>query len=403
MSALAPSVGMFHRLLDKPPLWRNKEVLRPTFVPDTLPARSAQMDRLGTLLLPTLRGQKAGNIFITGPSGSGKTAAVRLIGNELTKEAKERELPVEFLYVDCAVVDTPYRVLTRVANHFISNWHDHLPSTGWLTDDVIANLTSTLNKRGGTVVLVLDNLDHLINKAGDTILSKLLRIEDDFKNGALNIIGIARNAKCLDYVDPRLKTDFFTDSVDFPGFTQDEILGILQDRVALAFQLGMVDEGSLVAGARVAAEGLGGARKALDTLLVAGELSERDGHRITSLHMQQAAMRMAGDRARMVIRGFDVQTKLVLLSAVKAARNTMNVVTGVVYDEYRHVSIKAATPTLTCRRVTDLLTNLDVAGILTCKVVSKGRGGRTKTVHLLTDADVITSVLMEDPLLAGAL
>jgi cell division control protein 6 len=51
---------------------------------------------------------------------------------------------------------------------------------------------------------------------------------------------------------------------------------------------------------------------------------------------------------------------------------------------------------LTQRRVTDLISELDMMGILNATVVSKGRYGRTKEISLSVPSDSTKKVLFED-------
>jgi cell division control protein 6 len=51
---------------------------------------------------------------------------------------------------------------------------------------------------------------------------------------------------------------------------------------------------------------------------------------------------------------------------------------------------------LTQRRVTDLISELDMMGILNATVVSKGRYGRTKEISLSVPSESTKRVLFED-------
>ena len=58
-----------------------------------------------------------------------------------------------------------------------------------------------------------------------------------------------------------------------------------------------------------------------------------------------------------------------------------NIATGEVYEMYKQACIYAKTTRLTQRRVTDLISNLDMLGLITAKTVSKGRYGRSKEIN----------------------
>src|SRR5947209_14631527 len=53
-----------------------------------------------------LRGERPSNILIFGKTGTGKTAVVKYIENEFRKADGARM--VQYLYLNCEIVDTPY-------------------------------------------------------------------------------------------------------------------------------------------------------------------------------------------------------------------------------------------------------------------------------------------------------
>ena len=60
--------------------------------------------------------------------------------------------------------------------------------------------------------------------------------------------------------------------------------------------------------------------------------------------------------------------------------------TGEAYDTYRDFCAKAGLRPLSARAFTDLLTELDMYSLLRCRVISRGRRGRTTEItHDLPD------------------
>jgi cell division control protein 6 len=70
--------------------------------------------------------------------------------------------------------------------------------------------------------------------------------------------------------------------------------------------------------------------------------------------------------------------------------------TGDVYEKYKDLSRIVGLSVLTQRRITDLLSELDMMGIIHAKVRSFGRGGRTKEIDLSVPPHEIKKVLEED-------
>ena len=72
------------------------------------------------------------------------------------------------------------------------------------------------------------------------------------------------------------------------------------------------------------------------------------------------------------------------------------ITTGEVYEVYKELCKKTRMDPLTQRRVADLISELDMLGIITARVISKGRHGRTREIKLSTSSDEIMDILKED-------
>ncbi|MFW5965388.1 MAG: cell division control protein Cdc6, partial [Halodesulfurarchaeum sp.] len=73
-----------------------------------------------------------------------------------------------------------------------------------------------------------------------------------------------------------------------------------------------------------------------------------------------------------------------------------NVNTGEVYNIYKRLCREIDADVLTQRRVTDLISELDMLGIVNAVVVSKGRYGRTKEISLSVPVEETETVLQAD-------
>ncbi|KAA0005888.1 MAG: cell division control protein Cdc6, partial [Thermoplasmata archaeon] len=123
--------------------------MRPTFMPEILPHREKEINNLASVLVPALRDETPSNVFIYGKTGTGKTAVTKFVGKELLKKGRETGKKVNFIYINCEVVDTQYRLLQNITNHLIDDWSERIPFTGWPTDEVYAKLKQMIEKEGG--------------------------------------------------------------------------------------------------------------------------------------------------------------------------------------------------------------------------------------------------------------
>jgi len=73
--------------------------------------------------------------------------------------------------------------------------------------------------------------------------------------------------------------------------------------------------------------------------------------------------------------------------------------TGDLYGTYKELCQCTTTSILTQRRVTDLVSELDMLGLVHARVKSFGRGGRTKEIELSVPGHEAKKVLEEDEIL----
>jgi cell division control protein 6 len=135
---------------------------------------------------------------------------------------------------------------------------------------------------------------------------------------------------------------------------------------------------------------------------VAGELAEREGSKyVTENHVRLAQQKIEHDRVSEVLRSLPAHAKLVLLGVyLLATRLHEGAITGDVYDVYHELCVSSGVEPLTQRRVSGLINELDVMGILNARVVSFGRYGRTKKIRLGVSPRVIAETYSEDTLVS---
>ncbi len=417
---------LFGQLLEAEPLFVNKEVLRASYTPEELPHRSTEIRSLGSILVPALRGETPSNVFIYGKTGTGKTASVKYVGGELVKKGKDPNIGkrVNMIYINCEVVDTQYRVLQNIANWFIAaeNWHQRIPFTGWPTDEVydalrryVDGFMKDTNDRwvadptrqpGEMTIIVLDEVDKL---KGDEVLYTLTRINSDLGNNKVSVIGISNDLKFTEFLDPRVKSSLGEESMIFPPYDAQQLQDILAQRASIAFKNDILDEAVIPLCAALAAREHGDARRALDLLRVAAELAERERERtVQEKHVRLAQNKIEVDRISEVVRTLPTQSKLVLLATMLGEETNRDhgihsLTTGEVFDIYKELCKQTGCDVLTQRRITDLISELDMLGIFTARVISKGRYGRTREIQMSAPIDSTRKVLDEDELLRDVL
>ena len=117
----------------------------------------------------------------------------------------------------------------------------------------------------------------------------LTRLNAELSRAQISIVGISNNLTFLDELDPRVRSSLSEEEIVFPPYNALQLQDILSRRAKNTFKQGVVEEGVVAKCAAYAAREHGDARRALDLLRVAGELSEREGTKQIRLkHIDEA-------------------------------------------------------------------------------------------------------------------
>ncbi|WP_254521806.1 Cdc6/Cdc18 family protein [Natrinema caseinilyticum] len=275
---------------------------------------------------------------------------------------------------------------------------EEVPMTGWPTDRVYSVFFDAVDYDERVVVIMLDEIDKLVEKSGDDTLYNLSRMNSELENSRVSIIGISNDLKFTDFLDPRVKSSLGEEEIVFPPYDANQLRDILEHRSEVAFKDGALSEDVIPLCAAFAAQEHGDARRALDLLRTAGELAERSqAETIVEEHVRQAQDKIELDRVVEVVRTLPTQSKLVLFAIILLEKNGVHSInTGEVFNIYKRLCEEIDADVLTQRRVTDLISELDMLGIVNAIVVSKGRYGRTKEISLSVPLEETEAVLLSD-------
>jgi len=376
--------NIFDDFLSRKTLFVDKEVLRHDFRPKKLPHRQSEIEKLTFNLVEALNGHIPSNMTLYGVTGAGKTAVTSYVCDELEAKGREINRPVQTIMVNCRQIDTQYRVLSHLGNSLLESHEiDEIPFTGWPTDRVFGELVRRMDDRGGVFVIILDEIDHLVRKAGDDLLYNLTSINASLKSARACVIGISNDLKFTDFLDPRVRSRLGQSDVVFNPYDAMQLQNILRQRAEGALIEGALDDSVIALCAAIAAQEHGDARCALDLLRVSTEKAEQSGDEcVTQSHVRMAQHQLEADQMHPVLASLPSQQKLVLASILLNERNGLrNIQTGEVYAVYTQACRYVRQNPLTQRRVSGLISNLDMLGLITARTVSRGRYGRTKEIN----------------------
>jgi len=293
---------------------------------------------------------------------------------------------LKLIYVNCKlkkVADTEYRILAELIHELGGS----VPATGLPTDNVYTRFVDLIDNKKQMILIILDEIDQAVKKISDNFIYTLTRLNSELKNAQISIIGISNSLTFMDNLDPRVKSSLGEEEIIFPPYNALQLQDILKERAEKAFKAGVIDEGVIAKCAAFAAREHGDARRALDLLRVAGELAEREnGNKISLIHIDAANQKIEKDKMLDIIESEPRQFQLVLLSIMQldgGVNVEEGIFTGDVYNMYKEVCDKTSNEVLTQRRVSDILAEFDMLGIINARVISKGRQGRTREIKLM--------------------
>lgn len=372
---------VFDKFLSGKTIFANRDVLRHDYVPDALPHRDEQIHRLGAIVAPALTGSKISNVFVYGKTGTGKTAVARFVLSHLERRAADTGAPIRISYVNCRLAGTNYRVLAELCRARSVN----VPFTGLASGEVLDRFRNSIIGGKRSLVVVLDEIDALVKRQrDDNLLYELTRINESLKGSWVGIVGISNDLHFKDLLDPRVLSSLSEEELVFRPYLADELYDILLARAKSAFLPNALLDPALRLCAALAAGEHGDARRALDLLRVAAELAEREGGAtVDEDHVRLAQQKIEADRVDEALKSLPLHSKVVLVAThLASSRIQEGAVTGDVYDVYKELCGVTNVEPLTQRRVSGLLNELDVMGILNARVVNLGRYGRTKKIRL---------------------
>jgi len=381
-------------------LFKNKQILQSNYNPENIPHRNEQINHIASILAPSLLGEKTSNLFIYGKTGTGKTLSVQHVAAELSKRVAGKNL-LRIEYLNCKlkkVADTEYRILAEL----IKKLGGTVPATGLPTDQVYLKFLDILeNSKEKLFILILDEIDQAVKKISDEFLYNLTRLNSELNDMQIIIVGISNDLRFLDMIDQRVRSSLSEEELVFPPYNALQLQDILRKRANESFKEGVVADGVIAKCAAYAAREHGDARRALDLLRVAGEIAERGSDtKIKIIHIDQANEKIEKDKILDIIETGTKQFQMILYAIMKLVDKSKggNVVTGDIFDYYETLCKNSKIDCLTQRRVSDIIAELDMLGLINARVISKGRHGRMREIKLALPSNILSRAraMLED-------
>jgi cell division control protein 6 len=227
-----------HYLMSDQTLFRDCELFEFDYVPEIFNYRDAQLKDLAYALRPGMKGYRINNTVLRGLPGTGKTTSIHRFFSEI-REVTKKLVPV---YVSCQNDKTVFAILSEV---FFQIHGYKTPALGVPIRKLVSDIGHTLQEKDIILVICLDDAHYLLSdNVLNGVLSMLLRLHGKCPGIRIGFIVTVSDID-VDFsriLEPSVQSIFQPTEIYFPPYCEDEIYGILHDRVKKGLYPGVVSD-----------------------------------------------------------------------------------------------------------------------------------------------------------------
>jgi len=374
---------------------KNRDILHFTYIPEIILHRKSEQEQVTQSLLPILKKSRPSNLLVYGKPGTGKTLVVKKVLSKIQERVEKSNFPIKLVYSNSKEETTLYGLLVSLGRQ-LDLKEKELPTTGLAISEVFKRLLNKIDEGKLNAIFVIDEIDYLaqlVAKTGKDILYQLTRANERLNQGSLTLVGISNDLTFKEKLDPRVISSLGEEEIVFTNYDVEQIKKILEERINESFVENSVEESALNLIAALAGGEHGDARRAIDLLRVAGELAERQqSDKVTIEHVREASQKMEENKEEKSLKSFPLHEKLILIAIMKANGSS----TGEIYSSYKNLCKIIGKDELTQRRITQMLSEIELSGLISGRLIHQGIHGRTKKYKLTISSEMIKKTFKDD-------
>ena len=355
--------------------------------------RSKQLERMANILSPILGGQCPTNLLIFGPSGTGKSVTCLHFLSSLSSMCLKKGMEFGYFYVDLTTPRTCFGALNELAIALDGRTRRYRKgiALGQMQETVIRALSQIQGLTG----IVIDEVDN-ITVDSDVFYTFLAKTLPKKVNTRLFYVFLTNRIEWEKTLDPRILSVLKKTDMIFEPYDAVDLVEILNLRVEKALNEQKVDPGAIRKIAAYASRETGDARRAVELLVKAVKIAEDTTGYLSEKEVDEADRILEIDKTTELIKSLAVQQKVTLEACYASLSNSSKKLsTGQVYELYRTMCDHQHIRALTQRRFSDMISFLDLYGLINARVVSKGRYGKTREISASLPPKVIERLMQE--------
>jgi cell division control protein 6 len=353
--------------------------------------RKKQLSRIISHLTPVLDGIHPPSALIFGPTGSGKTVTLMHVLSTFKRVADSHGVSFRYAYIDLTSPKSYFGALNEVAIALDSSnkkYRKGIP-VEYMQDKIV----EAIKHDSGYVCFLIDEADN-IKPNPDSFLTFLGKTLPRKVSCRLVMILLTNKLYWEKNLDPRILSFLKKTDIIFEPYNALDLLEILKLRVKKALNKKRVRPAALRKVAAYASRETGDARKAVELLAKAVRVAEETSGHLTEKEVDIAEERLEIDKTEELIQALATQQRVALVACYTIlAKDVRRVSTGQVYQTYRKLCEEEKLRPLTQRRFSDIISFLDLYGLIGTRMLSRGRYGTTREILVSLPAEVVEGLL----------
>ncbi len=305
-------------------VFKDESKLDINYVPARLPHREREHRLLTEFFSFLLQfpDRMAQRVIVTGDVGTGKTAVCQRFGIDITTEARKRGVNLRYVHVNCR----EYRgKLPLILQHAVAILRPTFPKRGFSSEEILSTLLQGLDEENAYMILALDEFDSLIETEGSDGVYALTRLQEmrpDMPQ-RVSLLCIMRDLTLTERLDASARSTLQRSVIRLETYSREQLVDILRDRVALAFEPSAMPEDVVLLAADLACDESGNARFAIELLWRAGKYADaEDMDTVTPECVRKAVSSIVPTLQRRELAGLGRHERLFLLAVAEVFRTS---------------------------------------------------------------------------------